>query len=57
MQIWKPAIIFVFTWKQHLQDFTLKHFLLFEMCAPEICEKYVYKHSETMGFVFLIKGL
>ena len=46
MQIWKSARIFVFIWKQCVEDFTLKHLLLFE-----ICEKFVYKHSETIEYV------
>ena len=29
----------------------LKHFLLFEICAREICEKFVYEHSETIEYV------
>ena len=49
-QIWKSANIFVFIWK-YVEDFTLKHFLLFEICAREICEKFVYKHSETIEHV------
>ena len=51
MQIWKSAIVFVFIWKQYVEDFALKHLLLFEICACEICERFVYKHSETMGYV------
>ena len=27
------------------------HLLLFEACALEICEKFVYKHSETIEYV------
>ena len=49
MQILKSANIFVFIWKQYVEDFTLKHFLLFEIFAPEICEKFVYKHSEAIN--------
>ena len=30
-----------------MEDFTLKHLLLSEICARDICEKLVYKHSET----------
>ena len=51
IQIWKSANIFVFIWKQYVEDFTLKHFLLFEICAHEICEKFVYKHSETIEYL------
>ena len=45
MQIWNYANIFVFIWKQYVEDVTLKHLLLFEICAREICEKIVYKRS------------
>ena len=51
MQIWKSANIFVFKWKWYVEDFTLKHLLLFEICAREICEKFVYKHSETIEYI------
>ena len=34
-----------------LKNFTLKHLLLFEIYAREICEKFVYKHSETIKYV------
>ena len=32
-------------------NFTLKHLLLSEICTREICEKFVYKHSETIEYV------
>ena len=48
-QIWKSANIFLFIWKQYVQDLTLKHLLLFVTCAREIYE--VYKHSETIEYV------
>ena len=51
MQIGKSANIFVFIWKLHVEDFTLKHLLLFEIYAREICEKFVYKYSETIECV------
>ena len=49
MQMWKSAYMFIFIWK-HIEDFTLKHLLIFELCAREICEicEFVYKHSETI---------
>ena len=50
MQIWKSASIFVFIWKEYLEDFTLNYILLFEICACEKCEKFVYKHSETIEY-------
>ena len=50
MQIWKSVNIFVFIWKKYVEDFTLKHLLLFEICAPEVCEKFIYKHSETIEY-------
>ena len=51
MQIWKSGNVFVFMWKYYVEDFTSKHLLLFEICAPKICEKFVYKHSETIEYV------
>ena len=51
MQIWKSANIFAFIWKPHAQDFTLKDVLLFEICGRQICEKFVYKNSETIEYV------
>ena len=51
MQIWKSPSIFAFIWKQYLEDFILKYLLLFEICAREKCEKFAYKHSETIEFV------
>ena len=48
MQISKSPNISVFTWKYYVEDFTLKDLLRFEICAHEICEKFVYKHSETI---------
>ena len=29
----------------------LKHLLFFKICAREICENFVYKHSETIEYV------
>ena len=51
MQIWKSASIFVFIWNPCVEDFTLKHLLLFEICPGEICEKFLCKHSETIEYV------
>ena len=34
-----------------IEDFTLKHLLIFEIFAREITEKFVYKHSKTMEYV------
>ena len=48
MQVRKSVNIFVFTWKFYVENFTLKNVLLFEICAREIREKFVYKHSETI---------
>ena len=36
---------------KYARDFTLQHLLLLEVCASEICEMFVYKHSETMAYV------
>ena len=35
----------------YVEDFTLEHFLFFEICAREICEKIVYKYSGKMKHV------
>ena len=35
----------------NVEDFILKNLLRFEICAREICEKSVYKHSETIEHV------
>ena len=51
MQIRKSANVFVFIRKYYVEDFTLKHLLLFEICTREICKKFVYKHSETIEYV------
>ena len=50
MQVIKSANIFVFIWK-YVEDFTIKHLLLFEICTPEMREKFVYRHSETIKYV------
>ena len=50
LQIWKSASIFIFIWK-YVEDFTLKHLLLFEICTRERYEKFIYKHSETIEYV------
>ena len=34
-----------------VEDIALKHILLFEICAHEMCEKFVYRHSETIEYV------
>ena len=34
-----------------LKIFARKHLLLFEICAREICEKFVYKHSKAIEYV------
>ena len=33
-----------------MEDFTLKHLLHFKTCASQICENFVYKHSETKEY-------
>ena len=48
MQIWKSTNIPVFIWKKYVEDFAFKYLLLFERCVREKCEKFVYKHSETI---------
>ena len=51
MQTWKSANISVFVWQYYVEDFISKHLLLSEICTSEICEKFVYKHSETTDYV------
>ena len=48
---------YVFILKQCVEDFTLKHLLIFEICAIEICEKFVYNYLETIEFVSLLFSL
>ena len=48
MQVWKSVNIFIFTWKYYVEDFMLKHLLLFEIYAREIYKWFVNKHSETI---------
>ena len=50
MEIWKSANIFVFILKNYVENFTLKHLLLFETCPREICETFVYEHSKTIEY-------
>ena len=33
---------------KYVDDLILKHLLLFEIFAPEICETFIYQHSETI---------
>ena len=51
MQILKSLNISFLIRKENVEDFTLKHLLLFEKCARETREKFVYKHSETVDNV------
>ena len=48
IKIWKSANIFGFIWKQYVENFALKHLFLFEICARDICEKFVCKPWETI---------
>ena len=50
-QNWKSANIVIFVRKQYVENFTLKHLLLFEICVRKVYEKFVYKHSETIEYV------
>ena len=43
-QIWESVYILFSVWKEYVEDFTLKHFLLFEICTRDI-------HSETIEYV------
>ena len=37
--------------EKYVEDFTLKHLLLFEISTREISGRFVYKHSETIEYV------
>ena len=47
MKIWKSPKIFVFIWKWYVEGFTLKHLLPFQVCAHELNETFVYKHTDV----------
>ena len=51
MQILKISQYLRFHIKTYVEDFTLKQLLHFEICARQICETFVYKHSETIEYV------
>ena len=38
-------------WKECVEAFISKHLLLFETCAREIRENFVYKHLGTIEYV------
>ena len=54
MCVWKVSFDFQFKIEIKIEkkkkDFTLKYLLLFEICAFEICEKFVYKHSQAIEY-------
>ena len=35
----------------YVEDFTLKHLFLSEICGLEMCRKFVYKHSEAIKYI------
>ena len=43
--------MFVFIRKKYVEDFVLKHLLLFDICAPKKCKKFVCNYSETVKYV------
>ena len=47
-QIWKSACQYLRFDIKICWNFILKHLLLFEICARQIREKFVYKHSKTI---------
>ena len=60
MQIWKSVNIPVSIWKQYVEDLTLKHLLLFEICLREICWKFVtniQKQKNVLNISLLFKKL
>ena len=38
-------------WNIYVENFTLKHILLLEICPHEICKMFVYKHKKTIQCV------
>ena len=48
---WKICQYFRYRIKIMLKDFTLKLVLRFEIRAREICESFIYKHSETIEYI------
>ena len=52
MQIWKSANIFVFIWKEYVEDFTFEHLLLFELCAHDINSQTVYNNMLKISQLF-----
>ena len=51
MHISEYVNTFVFIWKYYVEDFSLKHLLLFEICTRTIGGKFAYEHSETIEYV------
>ena len=46
IQIWKSAHYFLFSYKNTMLKISLlKYLSFFKICAREICENFVYKHS------------
>ena len=39
------------SYENDVENFTLKYLLLSEICPRELCEEFVYKHSETIEYV------
>ena len=54
MCVWKVSFDFQFKIEIKIEKkkkyFALKYLLLFEICALEICEKFVYKHSQAIEY-------
>ena len=51
MQIWKYTNNFVFMWKKHVEDLTLKQQKkTFRDIHTRVMWKFVYRHSETIEY-------
>ena len=46
--MWFKNLSRSFTHENNMSKFHIKYLLRFEIYAREICEKFVYKHSETI---------
>ena len=51
MQIWKSPHMFLFIYKYYLENFAFLILRILELYTPKVCEKFVYKHTETIEYV------
>ena len=51
MQIWKSTYTFVFIKKYYPENFAFLILRILEFYARNVCEIFVYKHTETIEYV------